>query len=394
MGTGRSGKISAIPDYLYQYTNSCVPAEQSIISWVSSTLHQLINNYNAVCSQDSTAGVLLGHPDATSSGVPFLEDVTPIVNSANALGGNVIAWVSAAQKTDARVAVIGRAIEKAGTGAAQPSPAHLGQYSIQDPPPPAVFTVANEAKVTAELKHEEYDLWCPVADATNPICSETGAFQKNVSDDYNTVTPDNILDFEHWNEYRKYAQEISIAMMARRLPITHEFFQHYLDGTGNDLNFDSTTAYYTSTGFSSTVDNTVMQEIAKRGQGATTFDSGWNDYPPADVPTTAWKNYDWQNSVGHGFFRVTGQLQKDGTWHVRLQLTSYYQFRAGEDFYTHGYLVAKGADMRHLEQLGWAKNFREIGTGNLKYKADGLDVYPIPQPEPGPSLADPKDSAG
>jgi hypothetical protein len=57
-----------------------------------------------------------------------------------------------------------------------------------------------------------------------------------------------------------------------------------------------------------------------------------------------------------------------GSWTVSLQLTSYYQHKNGEVLLD---VLPTGAAFRYLEQLGWAKNFREIGTGTLAYSASG-----------------------
>lgn len=74
--------------------------------------------------------------------------------------------------------------------------------------------------------------------------------------------------------------------------------------------------------------------------------------------------------MGHGFYRLVGTRLTSGAWSVALQLTSYYQFRIGINFGVAGIGVT-GAEMRYLEQVGLAKNFREIGTGMLTFNADG-----------------------
>lgn len=220
--------------------------------------------------------------------------------------------------------------------------------------------------------------WCPTGDSTRPVCSAVGAFQNDVPDDYNTavsnignpgqpLVPAPGSDDAILTE----ADAVSAGMLALGWTNAHEFFQHYLDGSGDGLTFDSTTAYHASKDFASTVDATVAQRIATAQQAAqNSIDSGWLDYTFTD-------NIDWKNAVGHGFYRVTGQREADGTWAVRLQLTSYYQFRPdGPDFKKsefNGLIQAdvKQADMRRLEQIGRARNYREIGGGTLTYDAQG-----------------------
>jgi hypothetical protein len=233
--------------------------------------------------------------------------------------------------------------------------------------------------------------WCPMSDATHPTCSSAGAFQMDCATvacstptvDYATLSPD-LRDLI-------YAEEAAIAYNAMGIGCTpiqpvlclknaQKFFGHYEDNTGTDLNFDPTVPYRESSGtqlsFSAVVNNTAKCWIGRVSGGASTFDSGYLDYPPNNgdgTPgsTADWNNDDWRNAVGHAFFRVTGSLQANGDWVVHLQLTSYYQFRYGVNFY-----LFRGGDMRRLEIIGWAENFRSIGNGALTFNASGSPRVP------------------
>jgi hypothetical protein len=217
--------------------------------------------------------------------------------------------------------------------------------------------------------------WCP--DGIN--CSETGAFQPNaclnfsppVADDFATATPDldgagtdtpstDIIDITNAETYPDIFR-----LLGRNTAAT--FLDHYLDISGTDLVFDATAAYRASTGFANQVNATVVQRLGWYGSTGH-FDSGYLDFA-----SDAWQNGDWSNAVGHGYYRVVGTQQSDGTWSVRLWLTSYYQFRPGVDFdIPHTPIVAvSGASMRRLVQIGFARNFREVGNGQLSYDANG-----------------------
>ncbi len=77
-----------------------------------------------------------------------------------------------------------------------------------------------------------------------------------------------------------------------------------------------------SNGFSGAVNATVKSWVGMVHSAADSFDSGYLDYP-ADGNTSEWQNDDWKNAVGHGFYRVVGTRQSDGSRSVHLQLTSY-----------------------------------------------------------------------
>ena len=97
------------------------------------------------------------------------------------------------------------------------------------------------------------------------------------------------------------------------------------------------------------------------------FDSGYLDFATSPH-AVEWQNDDWAYAVGHCFYRVVGTRRADGSWSVHLQLTSYYQFTPGTLVIGP---VQGGSDMHRLEQIGWARNFREIGNGTLLYNAAG-----------------------
>jgi hypothetical protein len=153
------------------------------------------------------------------------------------------------------------------------------------------------------------------------------------------------------------------------------FLQNYMNNTGNSYCFDSTQAYAQSTGgeltFSSQVDQEVRWWLQNQNNLADHFDSGYVGYPadgyPANGDINNWNSANWKNSVGHGFYRVTGTRQPDGSWSVHLQLTSYYQFKFGELFEN----LIPADPLRTLEQMALAQNFYELGSGTLYYSAAG-----------------------
>ena len=223
--------------------------------------------------------------------------------------------------------------------------------------------------------------WCPTTDPTHPTCNSTGAFQQSCDtttpcsapvNDYNTAQAtagDSLYVAEAVAAYE------GLAITGG--PTAQEFFKHYEDNQGTDLNFDSTAAYHASVGtgpndlsFSGQVNKTVKDWIGLVHSAADTFDSGYLDYP-ADGNTSEWQNNDWERAVGHGFYRVVGTRQSDGSWSVHLQLTSYYQFRIGTNFGVSGVPIVYGADMRRLVKIGLAQNFREVGNGTLTYDTAG-----------------------
>ncbi len=223
--------------------------------------------------------------------------------------------------------------------------------------------------------------WCPSVDPTHPSCTSLGAFQMSCDtskpcsapvNDYNTVPKAPLDGTGKGPDDLEGKALLTVVAGMRALSWTHaaQFLLHYLDNSGTDLAFDSTEAYHASPNFASAVDATVVQWIARAGR-AGTFDSGYLDYPPVGTATSVWGSEDWQNAVGHGFYRAVGHARPDGSWSVTLQLSSYYQFRAGDDFSKWGGAVTiRGADARRLHQIGYAHNFREVGTGTRTYAAE------------------------
>ena len=143
-------------------------------------------------------------------------------------------------------------------------------------------------------------------------------------------------------------------------------------------------AYHQGPGFKTAVDAAAQRWIAEQRSQDSAFDSGYMDFPAFNASTgiydstDTWGSGDWQRAVGHGFFRLVGTRQASGAWSVQLQLTSYYQFRSGEDFGVVHIPVldidipaVSGAEFRRLHEVGYAQNFREIGTGTLSYGASG-----------------------
>lgn len=183
-----------------------------------------------------------------------------------------------------------------------------------------------------------------------------GVFQKNEQDDYDSsilgwiFTEENDMD---------EASAALIGMYALGLPHAAHWFNHYLNGSGSDLNFDAAQPYKDDPRFRSLVNGTIRTKITE-SPGEPDFDSGYL-YHAAPFSTD-----DWHNAIGGSFYRTTGHRNPDGSWIVKLRITSYYQFRDGVNF-----PPVQGSDMRDLERDGIAKNFREIGTATLIYDRNG-----------------------
>ena len=225
--------------------------------------------------------------------------------------------------------------------------------------------------------------WCPSSDPTHPTCDSTGAFQESCDvstpcttpvNDYKSLPPDPQDGTGNGPDDIESAELVDVNGGFKVLGWSHasDFLWHYLNNAGTDLSFDSTDAYHEGAGFAAAVNATVKQWIQTVNVAGDTFDSGYLDFPAVGVSTSTWQNEDWQNAVGHGFYRVVGTRHGDGSWSIQLQLTSYYQFRAGGDFSKWGGIIdIKGADVRHLVKIGWAQNFREVGNGTLRFDAAG-----------------------
>lgn len=196
-------------------------------------------------------------------------------------------------------------------------------------------------------------------------CSSSGAYQP-----YDPVGPYVPGNPASDKKIADWANTVHTGMNVS-MPNAGNFFQHYLDATGTDYHYDATTPYNQVGDFAATVDTTAKQQInTSRSAGLSTFDSGWREYTFPNPLHVA----DWYNAVGHGFYRVTGQRNADGTWSSHLQLTSYHQFRETQRFQAAGVGV-NGKDMVRLAEIGKAKNFRSIGDAYLGYKTNG-DPYP------------------
>lgn len=223
--------------------------------------------------------------------------------------------------------------------------------------------------------------WCPVTDATRPTCSGTidtlpspgdGAFQESCPSTSTTHCP--AYDYRQAapptaSDYLTYALGWAIASAMQDLALNNasKFLFHYLSNQGTNLLFDSTAAYRNGPGFAAAVDCTVKTWIHRVGNDANVFDSGYIGVLPS-----TWGSWDWRLAIGHGFYRVVGIRQPNGTWSVHLQLTSYYQFRSGENFpipYT-SYTIY-GEPFRHLHKTGLAQNFKSIGNGTITFDSSG-----------------------
>jgi hypothetical protein len=251
--------------------------------------------------------------------------------------------------------------------------------------------------------------WCPTGDSTHPTCNQTGAFQaprgsRNGQyvigfNDYKTAIPQRGPD-----DARAIEAAGAWAYLRTKGADAAEFFWHYLGNTGSDWHFDARIAYSTSQGFYREVNSTVQHWVTRVHGSADTFDSGYLAFAPragepSQVGENEWKSEDWKYAIGHCFYRVVGTRRVDGSWLVHLQLTSYYQFTPGTipigpwkigpsnvgpikvgpimvgpmitvPPITVG-SIKVGTDMHRLEQIGWARNFREIGNGTLLYDAAG-----------------------
>jgi hypothetical protein len=142
------------------------------------------------------------------------------------------------------------------------------------------------------------------------------------------------------------------------------FLAHYLSNSGDDLVFSSVDAYGEDSNFKAAVDRVAGNWIRQQRSQDVTFDTG---YVGLDI--SEWQNdFSWRFAIGGCYYRLVGVRIAGGSWTVSLQLTSYYQHKIGEVLLD---VLPTGAVFRYLEQLGWAKNFREIGTGALTYSATG-----------------------
>ncbi len=221
------------------------------------------------------------------------------------------------------------------------------------------------------------------------VLNQDGAFQPSINGkDYNSIprTPA-IVDY-----YNTTAQEAHAYLYLMGGPNAGQFFSHYLQGSGQDLNFDSTVPYYDSANFASMVDKTAAEQIAAaEATGTSAFDSGWiYDAIPGGRSGTPQSPFtdsaDWNLAVGKGYYRLVGHRTPEGTWQTTLQMTSYYDFHESQNF-GHG---VTGHDMHALHQAGIAQDFREIGSGSLFFDSTGGHILPVaPGPSPTPVAPSP-----
>lgn len=215
--------------------------------------------------------------------------------------------------------------------------------------------------------------WCPAG----INCSSVGAFQPDaIPGDFGTVTPDlsgigtstPSADVTLITDAETYPTIFN----AIGAPHAADFFSHYMDATGSDHSFNALDAYNASANFKAQVDAEVKKWMSWYGASGS-FDSGYRDFASDSDPSTGtWNNNDWHFAMGHCYYRVVGTWN-GSSWSVHLQLTSYYQFRPNVNFnIPHTPIVAVyGSDMRHLVEIGFAQDYREIGNGDLSYDSAG-----------------------
>lgn len=200
-------------------------------------------------------------------------------------------------------------------------------------------------------------------------CDDTGAFQNSCSDvshtcsspedDYGRVSPGALDDLG-----RDAADRAVDFMNGMSWLHAVAFLAHYLSNSGDDLLFSSVAAYSEDSGFKAAVDQVAGNWIRQQRSQDVAFDTGFIGF---DI--SGWGNdFSWKFAIGGCYYRLVGVRVAGGSWTVSLQLTSYYQHKNGEVLLD---VLPTGAAFRYLEQLGWAKNFREIGTGTLTYSASG-----------------------
>lgn len=173
-----------------------------------------------------------------------------------------------------------------------------------------------------------------------------------------------------------YGQFLDTGSLVYAGPNSEQFFKHYLDGSGSDLDYDAAEPYKASHHYAGVVNNQVQQGIAgAQATGATSFDSGYV-YEADPFPDSK----DWHNALGSHFMRVTGHENPDGTWTVQMSATSNYQFRKGDDFGPElpvpnepgeWFQPINGGALQDLANSGLAKNYHSIGTTTLTYGPDG-----------------------
>jgi hypothetical protein len=204
------------------------------------------------------------------------------------------------------------------------------------------------------------DLHCDATGAFQNSCPDTSKTCDSPVDDYGTVPS---IDADADLGSLAIARAAVGDMHLQGWSHAEAFLNQYLSNSGQDLLFSSTDAYNQDGGLQAAVDDTAQHWISQQRPQDVTFDT---EYVPFDLAT--WAGHDWGYAMGHCFYRLVGTRVAGGNWSVSLRLTSYYQFKVGEFVAD---ILPTGAVFRHLEQIGWARNFREIGTGMLTYSASG-----------------------
>jgi hypothetical protein len=208
--------------------------------------------------------------------------------------------------------------------------------------------------------------WCPLRPDLR--CDDTGAFQNSCPDvsmtcaspvdDYGLASPaagDDLVQ-DTANGAVDFMNGVGWSRAGA-------FLTHYLSNSGNDLVFSSIDAYSQEGNFKAAVDQAASSWISQQRSQDATFDTGYIGF---DI--SGWNDNNWKFAIGGCFYRLVGVRVAGGDWTVSLQLTSYYQHKIGEVLLD---VLPTGAMFRYLEQIGWARNFREIGTGTLTYSASG-----------------------
>ncbi len=136
-----------------------------------------------------------------------------------------------------------------------------------------------------------------------------GVFQKNEQDDYDSsilgwiFTEENDMD---------EASAALIGMYALGLPHAAHWFNHYLNGSGSDLNFDAAQPYKDDPRFRSLVNGTIRTKITE-SPGEPDFDSGYL-YHAAPFSTD-----DWHNAIG-GRTASSRRLPRESTDSASIHL--------------------------------------------------------------------------
>lgn len=207
-----------------------------------------------------------------------------------------------------------------------------------------------------------------------PTVGAAGAYQPDHGNDYGQDENKPIASPRWVAHLKSWAEQIAFLSNLDPGTDASHFFQHYLDGTGSDLDYNSTAPYETCAYFASNVDQDAQTGIQQAtAAGLDDFDSDFT-YDPNQFKGSA----NWTGAVGGSFRRVTGHRDADGTWTVTVQVTSLYQFVKDHNFGPFGY--ANGEMLHQLERDGAAKNYHSIGTGQILYDSSGNFVRVLTPP--------------